>query len=436
MNIIDLFAFAVLNKCAFSSIRKELKLLEATARFNREGLDQIRLKKLELLLSKSRLHVPYWKNLISKDLAEGKELSTKEVFERLPLLTKKIIRENGENMWSNNIKKYRVATTGGTTGHPLSIRRDYGCYLITEAALWRARRAWGITPSQRTMYLNAFGKGTFLGRLKLRLANKKMGEAFPSSDNEADLIAKEISRFRPKALEGYATGLLETVLRTKSKKNIRIPVIVSTGEMVYPHQRKALQDHYSGKLYTYYGSNEIGSIAFECDKQQLHVCEEHVIVEVIDEKGLSVFNKPGKVVVTDLDNMAMPFIRYELGDIAIISDAPCECGNNSRVISELIGRTQDYLSGVKGEKLQATQLSAYLKDLKAIGQLQFIQESSEKIIIHFDRTESEAKDEIIFIKTHLRDRLGEGVTICFQNVEEILKTNRGKQPLVIRKVEG
>ncbi|HCQ16327.1 MAG TPA: hypothetical protein DIU20_08700, partial [Cryomorphaceae bacterium] len=329
---------------------------------------------------------------------------------------------------------YIVATTGGTTGNPLTIRRNYECDAISKAALWRARYVWGVSPSARALYLKAFGGGTRKGKLKMRLANKMVGEAFPSSDEDVKVITQIMHDFKPVAMEGYATGLLESVNRSRVKENFKIDVVVSTGEMLYPHQRKALEERYSAKVYTYYGSNEIGSIAFECEHNKLHICEEHVLVETLNEKGQPVINEPGKIVVTDLDNTAMPFIRYELGDIAVISDKPCSCGKSSRIISELVGRSQDYLSGSTGRRLQATQLAAYLKDLTQVGQLQFIQTGEDQISLQYDGKSANAEKEIDMILSHIHNRLGDQVVVTVDQVAEIPKTNRGKQPLVLRKI--
>ena len=95
-------------------------------------------------------------------------------------------------------------------------------------------------------------------------------------------------------------------------------------------------------MFDQYGCGECNGIAYECEAHQgLHITEEHCIIEILDKNGNPVFDEPGRVVLTDLDNNAFPFIRYENGDSAIISSRWCSCGRHSALIKELSGRTKD-----------------------------------------------------------------------------------------------
>lgn len=433
MNVIDRFCFTVLNPSDHQLIGKGLAELQQTAFASRESLDEIQSIKLKKLFH-AALQVPYWSDQLQEPtLSTLQEKGVRAALETLPMLTKAVIRNGGTAMWSTQETEYITATTGGTTGHPLTIRRDKASNAYTKSAFWRGRLSWGIRPSTKMVYLISFGTASWLGNLKMWLGNKRTGDAFPSTQEDVQQVQKLLKRFRPKALEGFATGLLASIQEDLGSSSVKIPVIISTGEMLYEHQRKQLESFYGGKVYTYYGSNEVGSIAYECEHQQLHVCEEHVILETVNEEGKNVLNEPGTVLVTDLDNKAMPFIRYQLGDRATLSNKPCACGRKSLVIAELMGRSQDYLSAPNGHKLQATQLSAYLKDLVHVGQIQFVQQSESEIQIVYTGNAQEAAHELEFVQQHLRNRLGAEIQLENHWANEIPKTNRGKQPLVVRK---
>ncbi len=437
MNLIDKFCLLALSGTEYGALEKSLQSLKKTEFLSREELNQISRTKLRRLLETAQKQTVYWNETLSSFKETGLfEGEVNEILGILPILTKAIIRQQGEAIWNSGLTEYIKATTGGTTGQPLAIRRDLPCHYITKAALWRGRLSWGLRPSSREVFLTSFGKISILGNLKMRLGNKRLGDAFPGTDEDVKKVLHLLRSFKPVGLEGFASGLLESVKRTKEKSDIRIPVLVSTGEMLYHHQREQLEAFYSAKVYTYYGSNEVGSIAYECEMQKLHVCEEHVVVETLNELGESVINEQGKVVVTDLDNIAMPFIRYELGDIATLSNKPCGCGRKSLVIEELQGRTQDYLSSPSGARLQATQLAAYLKDLIHIGQIQFVQTAEKQIQLKFTGDQNSAKKEIQFIKQHLANRLGNEVECIEINLKEIEKTQRGKVPLILRKLQS
>jgi phenylacetate-CoA ligase len=431
MNLIQKLRFMALNPKDFRRVAKSLKELNRNIGISRTELEKIQADKLCKLLLHAKLHTDYWNKILENTSPNEIKAQPHDVCRSLPILNKPIIRKNGEGMWSKEISQFIVATTGGTTGYPLTIHRDLLCDSLTKAALYRGRQGWGVAPWDKAIHLFSFGKASFFGNFRMRLSNKRIGDAFPSSQADVSQNNKMIASFKPKALEGFATGLLTSVNLTKKKADFNIPIIISTGEMLYNHQRRILEEYYSGKVYTYYGSNEIGSIAYECKNQKLHVTEDHVIVETVDEEGQVVLNEPGRILVTDLDNQAMPFFRYELGDIAILSDEPCGCGNHSRVIKELIGRSQDYLSGEDGRKLQATQLSGFLKDLTDTGLLQFVQGKDGTITILHDAQMEKTSVELNLVIRHLRQRLG-SIPIEAKLIEKIERTARGKQPLVVR----
>ncbi|MBI1305691.1 MAG: AMP-binding protein [Bacteroidetes bacterium] len=434
MKIIDSIYLKILLLSEYKSINNALKTLDKSAFASREQLESIQREKLNSLINTATNRVPFWKKFRDLVSENSQKKPVYDILSAFPVLTKQTIRNNGNDVFNPDITEFISASTGGTTGQPLKIRRDMNCNALTKAATWRARFNWGIKPSSKEVYLMAFGRGTFLGRNKLKLANILIAEAFPKSEKDAEFSARTIEKFKPFAIEGYATGLIEVAKKYRKNSSSKIQAIVSSGEMLYDHQREFLEEKFGGKVYTYYGSNEIGSIAYECEHNQLHVEEEHIILEVVDDNGRPVFNQEGRVLVTDLDNIATPFIRYELGDTAVLSDQPCTCGKSSRVISKLIGRNQDYLSGLEDQKIQATHLAAFLKDLNKIGEIQFIQSDKDKIEVQYDRLEEGGDAELEFIRKYLSDQLGRAVSVVFNPVENITKTNRGKQPLVVRKI--
>ena len=92
-----------------------------------------------------------------------------------------------------------------------------------------------------------------------------------------------------------------------------------------------------------YACQEIGSIACECNTAaHHHVTAENALVEIVDEQGRDVApGGRGRVVVTGLYNYAMPFIRYEVGDIAVAGTGPCACGRTLPIIRRIEGRTRN-----------------------------------------------------------------------------------------------
>src|SRR6185503_16423776 len=109
---------------------------------------------------------------------------------------------------------------------------------------------------------------------------------------------------------------------------LQIPYIVTVGEMLSPAARRFLQEQFCGRVYDRYGAEEVGAVAVECSEHNgMHINVESVIVEVVDAQGLPVADgQKGKIIITDLLNFNMPFIRYDTRDTGIVRHDPCPCG--------------------------------------------------------------------------------------------------------------
>ena len=64
----------------------------------------------------------------------------------------------------------------------------------------------------------------------------------------------------------------------------------------------------------------------------------------MDDKGKPVpVGGEGRILVTNLHNYAMPFIRYDIGDVGALSDKACPCGRGLPLLAKLTGRTTDFI---------------------------------------------------------------------------------------------
>src|SRR5262249_6144830 len=101
-----------------------------------------------------------------------------------------------------------------------------------------------------------------------------------------------------------------------------------------------------------YSSEELGRIASQCPLGRYHLHEDIVKVEILDESGRPT-DEVGEVVGTELHNRTMPFVRYRQGDLARISDEPCPCGRQTRLLVDLVGRRNDGFVLADGRELAA-----------------------------------------------------------------------------------
>lgn len=90
----------------------------------------------------------------------------------------------------------------------------------------------------------------------------------------------------------------------------------------------------------------------------------------------------GELIITDLDNYGMPFIRYRIGDIGVLSDRRCNCGRGLPILEKVEGRTFDIIVGTNGRHFDGHFFSILLRTaIDGIKQFQVVQESKNEINI-------------------------------------------------------
>ncbi|APB98167.1 phenylacetate--CoA ligase family protein [Polynucleobacter asymbioticus] len=146
-----------------------------------------------------------------------------------------------------------------------------------------------------------------------------------------------------------------------------IHAILTSSEAVTAEMRQACWDAFGAKVIDRYSCTEVGWIAFQCPKHDhLHVLNENVIVEIVDEHGNACDKGvPGRILVTALHSYAMPIIRYELGDIAVWGE-DCDCGITLPVISKIWGKEREFIKTPDGQLRHVVLLGS---EILAAGQI-------------------------------------------------------------------
>lgn len=128
--------------------------------------------------------------------------------------------------------------------------------------------------------------------------------------------------------------LLATELQ-KRRLKISPKLLYSYAEVLYPNVKKYLENNFKCEVHEVYQGSE-GYYALTCSHGNLHINEDMVFFELLDDRGLP--TKDGepcnKLLVTDLHKKSQPIIRYELNDIITISKEKCSCGSNFKSIDD------------------------------------------------------------------------------------------------------
>ena len=157
----------------------------------------------------------------------------------------------------------------------------------------------------------------------------------------------------PSCLELVAEEMLRTGLQMRTPPRLIAP----RGEILSPRTRQLLRDAFQCAVADLYSCEEVGNIAWECPHHEgiYHINTDACVVEILDDHGQRVLDGiEGDVVITNLFNWTMPFIRYELGDRATLrgtSESICSCGDSGPVIKILAGRADDFIHLPSGQRV-------------------------------------------------------------------------------------
>ncbi len=412
--------------------------LEKTQWLSPAELYDYKFNKLKKLVNHAYAHVPYYRDVMTKNGIVPADINTLDDIRLFPVLTKELIRNNYDRLISddNRNRKLYPASTGGSTGEPLRFVRDGNAVVWTEAALMRGKCWAGFRTGDRAVNFMTVGKSPWPGRIRERVINNFTFSAF---EKQRELVgyARKIRKIGPKSVTSYASNLYRVarIFHDNGIRDLEVPVIFSTGEMLYDHQREFIERVFRGKVFDYYGCNEIGSLAYECEYHERHITDEHVLIEVAGSHGASVLDSLGEFIITDLDNFAMPFIRYTNGDAGIITQERCRCGRGLTLMRSLEGRVQEFLRTVDGNYVPSVVFPGRFRNLKGLDQYQIIQEDIREIILNVVKNRSFTQEELDEMVSVIKELLGAEVKVVVREKDHIELTARGKNRLVISKVK-
>lgn len=364
------------------------------------------------------------------------DIVTPEDVLRIPVLTKQDIRENMNDIISDGFCRDDLMRfkTGGSTGTSLELYITEECSECRNACARRHDRWSGWEPGETigAVWGNPILPSDYVSRMKNWLLRPMI---YLDTMNVTDAAVKEFvkdwGKEKPSLLFGHAHSLyiLAQYVHRLGIETIRPKGIISTSMMLLPHERKLIEEVFSIKVTDRYGCEEVSLIASECEHHDgMHMNIEHLFIEFINDEGNPV--KPGemgKIIVTDLMNRAMPFIRYQVEDMGIPSQRECPCGRGLPLMEKVVGRTADFLLRRDGSRVAGISLiENTLTKIPGIGQMQIIQKALDVLYINIVIKQDYSTRSKIQLEEYFMKIFGEGVKIEIFTVHHIAPESSGK----------
>jgi phenylacetate-CoA ligase len=195
--------------------------------------------------------------------------------------------------------------------------------------------------------------------------------------------------------------------------------------------REKLKYYLDAPVYLRYSNQENGILSLQLSQKNNHlqINWASYFLEILHpEKDVPVGEGTlGRVVVTDLFNYAMPFIRYDTGDLAIMTRESAYFEGSS-VFSRVEGRKMDVLWDTQGHVVSGFNIH-HLESYPEIRQFQVVQEDRMQYRINLT-VNGRLKDESKII-SYFKQFLGSDAQIEISHVDEIPQLKSGKRRLVV-----
>jgi len=284
-------------------------------------------------------------------------------------------------------------------------------------------------------------------RIERIITRVRLLNAHILSDDICKKYVTQIRRFRPTIFLGYANSLyvLASYMLRNGITDIQPDAILSAAETLLPPRRATIEKAFQCKVYDTYASRETSQFAQQCEiTGSYHTSSDTTILEIIKNGRPAAPGETGKVVLTDLKNYGMPFIRYQIEDVAVAGDEPCPCGRALPTFRSVEGRVSNIVTLPGGRHVHpvymmylmypdpAQDWGAEEKPIEGIARYQIVQEDPAEFVVKIIRDPGPKKD-YSYIVQNFKTFLGENVKTELDFVDDIPTPVSGKRQYVVSK---
>jgi phenylacetate-CoA ligase len=399
----------------------EYKKMMKSERLSLDELRHVQLTKLQAIVRHAYDEVPFYRQRFDMIGMRPEDIRDLADIERIPPTTKDDIMANfpeGITAQGMDRSRWKYVASSGTTRKIMGIH-DFRKSTINWAAGIRAHKLAGnhsmgmkwmeIPPHMCTTIcgINDGPRGDKLSTKKL-VSLIKVGDlggagrhvyeslysmrhdlykrvTLPSFGSEgtnipeSDIVAylNAIRDYKPHLLEGLPLYLY-TFAKYIIDKGIpapRVGVVKPFGGSLTPHMKVIIAKAFGCEVYDTYGCSELGFIACDCPKHEgVHLFMELFHLEVRNGDRVASPGELGKFYITDLENRAMPWIRYEIGDVGRYFEEDHGCGRGS-IRLQVDGRVQDTLANSQGKFFTSDEVFDFFHVREEIDNFQLTEKS-------------------------------------------------------------
>jgi len=383
-------------------------------------------------------YVPFYRNLYARVGFVPSDLKTPADLASVPTVRKEMLqREETDQLLGEGYHPDKLVckTTSGSSGEPL-----YVCYTPED-------RIYRTIDHLRIFFYNGMGLRDRIAQIThrkvpdFRYAFQKLGflpiEFVKLVSNPPEQQLDQLKDINPAVLHANASSIV--LLAAEIKKRGHCPIhpklIFTTGELLGPDDRVLIEQTFNVCPRDIYGILEMGDVAWQCSETKgYHLNLDSFLAEVEVDRRQAEPSEIGRLIITNLHSRAMPFIRYEVGDLVTAPrEDCCPCGCTFPLIEVVQGREDDWLYSADGNRVSSF---IFLISIKGVKQYRMIQKDYGQVLVEIlpgsdfdDMTLKRVKSYVI----GQLGSMGSGMTVDVSKVNHLAQQS-GKMRRLISEI--
>lgn len=397
-----------------ADIREKMNLGDRTHKGSEE---------LKELLRHAKQTVPYYRNILSDNLYD------------FPVISKNDIKANPAAFLSNKFlpDDMIVSSTSGTNGIPLKIIQDKRKKKRTHADLIYCHKKAGWNVGDKFFFIRGWSEAYKRSPIKNLMQNVIQIDSRNLGIPEKERFRSQVKKHRNMVIFGYASALSELsdylISCGDKKDDFCVKLVVADSDMLTPQVKQKLNRLFQCEVMNRYDDEEMGLLAYtENNEDVFTVNTASCVMELlkIDSDEPAEKGELGRIVVTDLYNKAMPFIRYDTGDLAKSSD---DNRSDLQHIYSLEGRKAGLIYSTDGLPVSTVTIGVCIERFTNVKQFQLCDYGDKKYTLRLVCDKDEEQEQRII--DALKDCLRNDAEITVEYCEKIEKNKNGKYSMTL-----
>ena len=413
---------------------------------------------LQRIVRRALTTVPYYRDVARERGLAPDDIRSVEDLSALPVVDKSVFRSRPlDDFLADDIPRWRRLpyTTSGSTGDPFRFVLDRNAMPLVFASHLYYDSLYGLDPLDRSLRImgppseDPPPESPPL-RARLRVCATRFTQQgyerltqvrIPTVEADPDRVRAILDAFQPTYILGYTATLAaiaDAFLASGYRPRHPLRAVITIAETLTPERRRSLEACFGAPIANRYGQREFKYWCAQSppgDPSRFLVNTELVVWETLLADGTRAApGEVGRVVLTNLHNEVMPFLRYDTGDLAAVDEPAWPDGPGFPVVTRLDGRTQEVLRTPSGRTIDATTLGHHLAvtcgHVDVIRLYQLIQTAVDRVTLRVVPPAPLDAPTLERIRADLGSLLGPGLHVDIQLVDDIPLERSGKRPIL------